>query len=105
MYASSKGIQVQFTVTIPAIEPQELQFDPDLQSGSGRTELGREGCGVVYAGHYQNQPVAIKTLHVTTCKVVKSLYADNQEKSFVHNRDLLKELYIIKNTRKESYHV
>jgi serine/threonine protein kinase len=76
MSSSSKGIQVQFTVTIPAIQPQELQFDPDLESGSDRTEIGRGGFGIVYAGSYQGQPVAIKTLHVTTAKVVKSLYEE-----------------------------
>jgi serine/threonine protein kinase len=76
MFSSAKGIQVQFTVTIPAIEPQALQFDPDLDSGSDRTEIGRGGFGIVYAGRYQNQPVAIKTLHVTTAKVVKSLYEE-----------------------------
>jgi serine/threonine protein kinase len=76
MFSSSKGIQVQFTVTIPAIEPQALQFDPDVDSGSDRTEIGRGGFGIVYAGRYQGQPVAIKTLHVTTAKVVKSLYEE-----------------------------
>jgi serine/threonine protein kinase len=78
MYSSSKGkdIQVQFTVTIPTIEPQELQFDPNPKSGADRMLIGRGGFGVVYAGHYQGQPVAIKTLHVTTAKVVKSLYEE-----------------------------
>ncbi len=76
MFSSSKGIQVQFTVTIPAIQPQELQFDPDVESGSDRTEIGRGGFGIVYSGQYQGQAVAIKTLHVTTAKVVKSLYEE-----------------------------
>ena len=76
MFSSPKGIQVQFTVTIPTIEPQELQFDTDPDSGLDRTELGRGGFGIVYAGRYQNQPVAIKKLHVTTAKVVKSLYEE-----------------------------
>ncbi len=76
MQSSSTGVQVQFTVTIPAIEPQALQFDPDADSGSDRMELGRGGFGIVYAGHYQGQPVAIKTLHVTTAKVVKALYEE-----------------------------
>jgi len=36
MFPSPKGIQFQFTVTIPAIEPQELQFDPNPKSGVDR---------------------------------------------------------------------
>ncbi|MCE3238488.1 MAG: hypothetical protein K0R24_1469, partial [Gammaproteobacteria bacterium] len=74
--SQGKGIQVQFTVTISAIEPQELQFDPHPKSGANRMLIGRGGFGAVYAGRYQGQPVAIKTLHVTTAKVVKSLYEE-----------------------------
>jgi serine/threonine protein kinase len=78
MHSSSqgKGIQVQFTVTIPAIEPQELQFESNPKSGANRMLIGRGGFGAVYAGRYQGKPVAIKTLHVTTIKVVKSLYEE-----------------------------
>ena len=54
MFSSSKGIQVQFTVTILAIEPQELQFDPNPKSGADRMLIGRGGFGIVYAGQYQN---------------------------------------------------
>ncbi|MCD6040235.1 MAG: hypothetical protein K0S27_1635 [Gammaproteobacteria bacterium] len=41
MFSSSKGIQVQFTVRIPAIEPQALQFGPNPKSGADKTLIGR----------------------------------------------------------------
>ncbi len=53
MLSSSPSFEVQLTVKIPAVEPQTLQFDPDVDSGSDRMELGRGGFGIVYAGHYQ----------------------------------------------------
>ena len=69
----SSAMQINLAISVPRIDPEQLKYDADVKSPSGRKFLGQGGLGVVYAGHWQAQPVAIKTLHATTPSMMSAM--------------------------------